>query len=180
MNTEEMVAVMQAFVAGKKIQQKFLHEDEWMDIDEPEWSWCDFEYRVKPECILPKTWEEFCEIENVIKKDECYINSWSAVCEETKTSRDSEIDKNLMPNKELADAFLALMQLIQLRDCYNQGWEPDWNDDKQKYIIECYEGKINTTVTCRVQRVLSFETELIRDKFLENFHVLIEEAKDLI
>ena len=35
----------------------------------------------------------------------------------------------------MAEAFLALMQLIQLRDCYRQEWKPIWEKNENNYCI---------------------------------------------
>lgn len=46
------------------------------------------------------------------------------------------LPENLVaPNKELADAVVALLKLLFLRDYYNEGWQPDWTDDTWKYVI---------------------------------------------
>lgn len=180
MKTEEKIAVMQAFVEGKKIQQKFLHEDEWMDIDEPEWSWCDFEYRVKPEYILPKTWKEFCKIHK-IKENEAYITVDSNIIEVCGYNhRFYTDDKNILPNKRLAEAMLALSQLLQLREFYNDGWVPDWTKAEDKYCIVVYNGNVVDSTTQRLQSVLTFKNKEIRDEFLNNFGELLETAKYLL
>lgn len=74
---------------------------------------------------LPKSWEEFCE-NNPIRWGETiiYNNSKEIMALGVGDNRDSSI-KNILPNKATAEAFLALMQLIQLRDYYRLGWKPD-------------------------------------------------------
>jgi len=56
MTTKEMIAVMQAYEEGKKIQCKYLREEEdcWCDCNIPHWNWHVFYYRVKPEEEKPK------------------------------------------------------------------------------------------------------------------------------
>ena len=44
--------VMRAFEQGRQIQEKCYYLTEWEDIDDPEWDWVGYEYRVKPK---PKT-----------------------------------------------------------------------------------------------------------------------------
>lgn len=132
---------------------------------------------IKPE--LPKSWEEFCEKYPEVKK-EYYIdtNSETAVYKE---NRHVSFDRNLLPTKEAAESHLALMQLHQLRDCYRQGWVPDWNDAKQtKYCIENYSNiYYNVSYTTYVH-FLAFQTEEITKEFLHNFKDLIKKAGDLI
>ena len=78
------------------------------------------------------------------------------------------------------EAFLALMQLVQLRDCYRQGWKPNWKGKAVKQNIICFEGVLGTDWSINVQYVLSFQSKEIRNEFLENFKDLIEQAKELI
>ena len=47
----------------------------------------------------------------------------------------NEIDKNFI-NYSYYEAFEALKKLVILRDYYNEGWQPDWNDNATKYSIE--------------------------------------------
>jgi len=129
---------------------------------------------------LPKSWEEFCE-NNPIRWGETiiYNNSKEIMALGVGDNRDSSI-KNILPNKATAEAFLALMQLIQLRDCYRQGWKPDWKNNENKFVIEIIDGEITTYWDNRRSRTLSFQSIEVRDKFFENFSDLIEKAKELI
>lgn len=127
---------------------------------------------------LPKTWEEFCE-NNPVKRSECFIHNGDIMNVIIEGLR-STTTKSILPNKETAEAFIALMQLIQLRDCYRQGWKPDWQDGTEKYIIVQYDNTISSEVNQRISKVLSFQSPNIRSKFLHNFRDLIEKAKELI
>ena len=134
---------------------------------------------IKPQ--LPKTWEEFCE-NYPRKKDECYIDmSCQIVRLVYEIDRDKDSDKNILPSKQAAEAHLALMQLHQLRDCYRQGWKPDWkNNCQEKYCIEFsdYQYRIfRYFISCRF---LSFQSKEIAEKFLMYFKDLIKQAEDLI
>lgn len=42
-----MIAVMQAYADGKKIE--FLNMGEWIDCSHPSWNWVNCTYRIKPE-----------------------------------------------------------------------------------------------------------------------------------
>ena len=76
---------------------------------------------------------------------------------------------------------MALCQLTQLRDCYRQGWVPDWsNCGEIKYSIVVQYTKITSIGKWNVQSFLSFQTSEICDKFLKNFKDLIELAKEYI
>lgn len=130
---------------------------------------------------LPKTWEEYCEMHDV-QIGESWINAHSHVAEINYTRpRDSENDKNLLPNIIYSKAMLALCQLIQLRDYYNDGWTPDYNNlSFYKYCIDVALNKINCTTNVVNQRILAFKTAELRDEFAKNFKDLIEIAKPLL
>lgn len=135
---------------------------------------------------LPKTWDEFCE-QNLIKKGEYFLNSFSTsepvTCE---TIRHKDSDRNILPSELAAEQHLALMQLHQLRDCYRQGWTPDWENKSIMYTIKnCYKviTKIIEPMIVNERNrcaFLSFPTYEMAEEFLDNFTDLIEQAGDLI
>ena len=134
---------------------------------------------IKPK--LPKTWEEFCE-QNEVKNGECYIGNTSCVLEVLKGNyfhKRKTHDRNILPNKKSAEQHLVLMQLHQLRDCYRQGWIPTLN--KTSFgIIRRIEGDLEVEKFIFSSRFLSFQYEKIAKEFLDNFRDLIEQAGDLI
>lgn len=134
---------------------------------------------IKPQ--LPKTWEEFC-YDYKIQEEECYINT-DAEIKKAVSSRNRLIygDSNVLPNKQAAEAHLALMQLHQLRDCYRQGWVPDYLDgSKNKWEIVKYYNKLIIDTTYNFSGFLTFQSKEIAEEFLNNFRDLIEKAGDLI
>jgi len=141
----------------------------------------DTEYKiVKKERCLPETWEEFCKLFPHIKREEHFINSASSIINpSTCESRNPIVDANILPSKEKAEAILALCQLIQLRDYYNDGWKPDWNSSNSKPVITFVEGEFVKTTTIGCGRVLVFKTAKLRDEFFDNFKDLIEKLKPL-
>ena len=130
---------------------------------------------------LPKTWEEFCE-QNPIKKTEKYIdlNSEIDVAVISQVKREFEKDKNILPSKEAAEAHLALMQLHQLRDCYRQGWIPDWTSGNAHYCITKIKNILKVGAYWQTNYFLSFPTLELAQQFLDNFRDLIEQVEDLI
>jgi len=127
---------------------------------------------------LPKTWEEFCG-DNPIKKNEYFIDEYGEITYAAEKHRATNL-KNILPNKETAEAFLALMQLVQLRDCYRQGGKPNWSQPYKRYCIYCEYNRVFPFDNTFNSRVLSFQSEETRDEFLKNFRDLIEKAKELI
>lgn len=128
---------------------------------------------------LPKTWEEYCK-QNPIVDWEYFINERSEIGEIRKREKNPETDKSTIQTKDMAEAFIALMQLVQLRDCYRQGWTPNWSQPYKRYCIYCEYNRVFPFDNTFNSRVLSFQSKEIRDEFLKNFKDLIEQAKELI
>ena len=124
---------------------------------------------------LPKSWEELEFI------DGFFVSSLSDIAKIGNNTTNDENNKNVFPTKEEAEACLALAQLCQLRNRYNDGWKPDWKDDNQfKWCIDFFQDVVRKTAVLFVRRTLTFKTRELRDKFLENFRDLIETAKPLL
>ena len=80
--------------------------------------------------VPPKSWEEFCE-RYPIQKGEAYIDTCGNIgVRTTEYERSGRASKNWCVSKEEAEAFLALMQLRQLR----KAWVGDWEQPKGKPI----------------------------------------------
>ena len=128
----------------------------------------------KVEKELPKSWEEL----DIVKG--FYVDSLSEIASTVEDTCVEEYNRNTFPTKEEAEACIALAQLCQLRDRYNDGWKPDWKKDNDKYTIIYSSDKIDTSFSIYTQRILSFKTQELRDKFLKNFKDLIEIVKPLL
>ena len=132
------------------------------------------------ESALPNTWEEFCKM-YPIKDDEWYIGMNSDIINMFQGKRYNRYNRNILPSQQAAKAHLALMQLHQLRDCYRQGWLPDWSDScQEKYCIEFGKNIYKIFKYYTYSHFLSFQSEDIAKKFLDNFKGFIETAGDLI
>lgn len=127
----------------------------------------------KIENELPKSWEDLYEVGG------WFVDFHSDVVT-SGSMRTADSVKNRFPTKEEAEACVALAQLCQLRDRYNDGWKPDWTDFTMKPSIYFHKD-IATTGENRSERtILYFRYEKIRDEFLENFGDLIKTAKPLL
>ena len=133
---------------------------------------------IKPK--LPETWEEFC-YDYKIQEEECYINT-DAEIKKAVSSRNRLIygDSNVLPNKQAAEAHLALIKLHQLRDCYRQGWIPDWTSGNVHYCITKVKNILKVGSSWQTNYFLSFPTLELAQQFLNNFRDLIEQVEDLI
>ena len=138
---------------------------------------------------LPKTWKEFCKQNNINKnKKEAFIDISGEIetIKKVNAQRIVDYDKNVLPSRQAAEQHLALMQLHQLRDCYRQGWTPDWENKSIMYTIKnCYKviTKIIEPMIVNERNrcaFLSFPTYEMAEEFLNNFRDLIEQAGDLI
>ena len=134
----------------------------------------------KEERKLPKKWEDLYEVKG------WFVDFHSDVVT-SGSMRTGDSVKNRFPTKEEAEACIALAQLCQLRDRYNDGWKPNWEDKAQnKFIIYIHPNnkilfdKISANTHAISRHLLTFKTEELRDEFLENFRDLIETAKPLL
>lgn len=130
---------------------------------------------------LPKTWEEFCRTHNIMPTEALIDDTHSSVHYwGGRSIRDEETDRNVLPSMEAAEAHLALMQLHQLRNCYRQGWVPDYNSDTPKYYVYIDCAGISVGILYRESRFLTFEDSDTAVKFATRFPDLIKNAGDLI
>lgn len=100
---------------------------------------------------LPRSWEEFCRQGNPVA-------SW----------------RYNIPIK-----YEALFKLEQLRNCWWNGWEPEYNEH-HKYGIRNLKGELTVIVVTNIASFLTFPTREMAEEFLECFRDLIEKAGDLI
>ncbi len=124
---------------------------------------------------LPKTWEQLNEVNGFFINTQSNIGAANRV----PTSYQS---KNTFPTKELAEASLALSQLLQLRDVYNGDWKIDLNDRPVEvlYTIRNRYNDIHLSFYSGNNYILAFQKESIRDQFAENFKDLIIQALPLL
>lgn len=129
----------------------------------------------------PRSWNEFCK-NYPINFNECWITGASniAICNIPNVDRDDDINKNICINKEEAEAFLALMQLRQLR----KAWIGDFVENTNNgYWNICYSislNKIHTSKLYSTSSVLTFPTEEMAKDFVSCFKELCETAKILL
>ena len=129
----------------------------------------------------PRSWEEFCK-RYPKQEGECFIGLSSTIQMYDKTlQRYIDSDKNICVSKKEASAFLALMQLRQLR----KAWVGDWEQPVATPIGVIHywlpEDKVKCTVGgyC-INRHLSFPTLEMAKEFFNCFKDLCETAKILL
>ena len=89
------------------------------------------------------------------------------------------LPENLVaPNKELADAVVALLKLLFLRDYYNEGWQP--KNSSYVYIITTRNRELVKDCLMGDFRVLYFRSQEISNRFFEEQKELLKIAKPLL
>lgn len=128
---------------------------------------------------LPKNWLEFCKTHPVNENEVCIDKYGKFIIPDENTQNRSS--KTWIPSKEYARKYIILIQLHQLRDCYRQGWVPDWNDVNQpKYAISMAGNKPCVYLLEWSRRFLCFQSKEIAEMFLNNFKSMIENVQDII
>lgn len=125
---------------------------------------------------LPKTWEELGKVKGY------YVNSGRATVEFADYSTLPGM-KSVFPTKELAEASLALAQLLQLRDVYNGDWKVDVHSkpNENRWIIYNLYNEVATSCTTGgMNYILTFKCHTVKDEFLRNFKDLITIALPLL
>ena len=131
----------------------------------------------------PRSWEEYYKQQIANKKCGYYIDDVN--CDSAMIVWDDFVGadkwRNVLPSKELTEAFLAMMQLMSLRQAWIGDWKPDWNDETRvKWNIICLQNQVCLQGACATSRVLSFPTKEMAGDFMDCFRVLLEIAKPLI
>jgi hypothetical protein len=122
---------------------------------------------------LPKSWEDLKILTGFFVSETCEI-------EREVDAKTYITNKNLFATKEQADASLALAQLSQLREVYRQGWKPEWSNQQEKWSIIFEINEICIYRRWTYNMFLTFQSKEIAQEFLDNFGVLILQARPLM
>ena len=160
-------------------------ETKELKITIPEGQEIDWQESAKQEKIVfkkkdpkPRSWEEYC---NNFSGELFYFSNRNSIESVVTSDGMSYTAKDYLPSKELAEAFLAMMQLMSLRQAWIGNWEPDWNDETRvKWNIICLQNQVCLCDSLIKSRVLSFPTKEMAIDFMNCFRVLLEIAKPLI
>lgn len=139
----------------------------------------------KKENAKPRSWEEYYKQQIANKKCGYYIDDVNCSSAVVVWDNYAVADnwRNVLPSKELTKAFLAMMQLMSLRQAWIGNWQPDWNDHTQlKAAIRCKDRSEFLVIAFKdlASRPLSFPTEEMAEEFMNCFKDLLEIAKPLI
>lgn len=148
----------------EKTEQGF---DVWEKRDEEFCKWYDSNDK-------PMSWEEYCE-QNPIKEGEYFISTACGIHKHIDGRRELETDVNVM-SKDLCEAFLAYMKLIQLRNAWVEGCDAE--DCFYKIVAKA--DVILSGLRTSFMSGLSFPTASMANEFMNTFEDLLEVAKPLL
>ena len=168
-------------------------ETKELKITIPEGQEIDWRESAKQEKIVfkkkddkPRSWGEYYEQQIANKKHGYYIDDadCSSVSVVWNELAGANKWRNVLPSKELTEAFLAMMQLMSLRQAWIGDWEPDYYMNMaSNWCIE-YEpnpGVFSIENHCKTNGGgLTFPTREMTKDFMNCFKDLLEIAKPLI
>lgn len=131
----------------------------------------------------PRSWEEYYEQQIANKKHGYYIDDGNCSVTEIMWNGYVRSDnwKNVLPSKELAEAFLAMMQLMSLRQAWIGDWKPDWSCGySSNYCIIGLGDSFEMCILSKCRCALSFPTKETATDFMNCFRDLLEIAKPLL
>lgn len=124
---------------------------------------------------LPTTWEdcavELLDVEQLLEDGGI----------EPSLVAGANISCIIVPNG-MGKAVLALCKLLICREAWWEQlkWNPDWENPSEKHCIVGDGDSIKKQIKICESSILAFPNYEVRDKFLETFKDLIEEAKELL
>ena len=131
---------------------------------------------------LPTSWKEYCEINPYLTKDKEFFLAPDGTITNIPHHYYQRVDFVLaMSSKKRAEQFVILSKLLQIRDYYNQGWEPNWCDSlEEKYCIINNRNELTITVAWVANYLFVFKTKELRDEFFQNFKSDLEFIKEFL
>lgn len=130
--------------------------------------------------------EKKTQWENLLMNVEGYwINDISKIVEHSNLIS-IQSNRNVWPTKELAEAALALSQLMQWRKYYllsgnHEDWKPDFsNTIKSCFCIDVRKYELGVHEIYSINNVLSFPSKGMAKRFMAEFKELLETAKPLL
>ena len=123
----------------------------------------------------PRSWEEYLELNTGF--DGAGID-WN--CGGVQTTGLHHRGKAIVPT-HLAQPFIAMMQLMSLRQAWIGDWKPDWSSGySSNYCIIGSGDSFDVCILSKCRYALSFPTIEMAKDFMDCFKGLLEIAKPLI
>ena len=164
--------------SGEPIYNDYLISSSFIYKDTPQgqviWEKRNEEYQKWYNSIdKPMSWEEYCE-QNPIQEGDYFINNYSIVVPSYIKKRALDTDVNIM-SKELCEAFVAYMKLIQLRNAWIKV-----KGNYMSYKITATSDKPLVHCVSYDAAGISFPDKNTAQQFLDTFKDLLEIAKPLL
>ena len=163
-------------------------ETKELKITIPEGQEIDWQESAKQEKIVfkkkdtkPRSWEEYCCQQQTNCKEGYCINNVTSEIQEINWGLCTCSWKSVLPSEKLAEAFLAMMQLMSLRQAWIGDWKPDWSCGYSSNY--CIIGAGDDFEVCNLSKcryALSFPTQEMAVDFMNCFNDLLEVAKPLL
>lgn len=123
----------------------------------------------------PRSWEEYLELNTGF--DGAGID-WN--CGGVQTTGLHHRGKAIVPT-HLVQPFIAMMQLMSLRQEWIGDWKPDWEDyDNYNCCVVGVGDHFDVCILCKCRYALSFPTIEMAKDFIDCFRDLLEVAKPLL
>ena len=155
-------------------------ETKELKIPIPEGQEIDWQESAKQEKIIfkkkyskPRSWKEYCEQQSETR---CYVLGFDVIGGYHDRSKPYQGGHCTVPTKELAEAFVAMMQLMSLR----QAWIGGVESCHYGYAIMLDVCKNTVVSNGTIHRSLTFPTQEMAEDFMNCFKDLLEIAKPLV
>ena len=138
-----------------------------------------------PELVKSKYPMSHDELQEMLEEKTIYYIESDSEIERVYSFHENDFSesRNIILSEQRAKEHLAFIQLIALRDKWNEidEFEPDWSNGYiVKYCITNEEGVTRIDTWWTISFPLYFRTEETAELFFKTFKDLIEEAKNLI
>lgn len=144
------------------------HEIDWQESAKQE------KIVFKKKDTKPRSWEEYLELNTGF--DGAGID-WN--CGGVQTTGLHHRGKAIVPT-HLVQPFIAMMQLMSLREDWIGDWEPNWDGTSCYFCIIILDNKYGVDKFHRYRQPLSFPTKEMAGDFMNTFKDLLEVAKPLL
>lgn len=138
---------------------------------------------IPPILPFPMQWEIFNDTGY-------YISRACSILLSNYTTNNNTNNKNVLPNRDLAEQMLIFHQLITLREEYrriemhnNPSLQPiDWNNNtKPKYCLQTRNNSdLYINIFSSISHLFSFQMKSTAELFKDNFYNMILKCKDLL
>ena len=158
------------------IKNKVMSKDKFVEIQIPEGHEIDKDNSTFEKIVFKKIESKYPLSVKEIDDRDFYVGSSGDVW-----WNDDSNNINQVSSRERAEALLALIQLVELRDaCNDIDGSKDWDYDNDNHVIRIRNNRIGRSRWSRMYNTLHFRKESTRDWFLETHYKLIETAKEFI